>query len=368
MQLRLIVTALAISGALSAQAQTPAGDSSRGQQIFTSQNCAQCHNINGQGGKTASDLVKGIGRDYTPSALASMMWNHAPDMWGAMTKAGVARPALTAQQASDLFAFFVSARYFDQPADAGRGKRAFADKGCEGCHGIASSPLAAAPPVVKWESLASPMLLAQQMWNHSARMGQAFTEKKAARAPLTGQDLSDILVYLRNAPETRSVPREFRFASASQGPELFQSKGCQGCHTGRNTLEGKLRDQSPTDIAAAMWNHQPSMKSAGTLAPDEMRQILDYVWMRQFITGNGSVDRGGKVFAAKNCGSCHNQTSGGAPRLTKVNGPYSDITIISTLWQHGPQMLESMKAKKLAWPQFANPQEMSDLIAYLNSL
>ena len=229
--------------------------------------------------------------------------------------------------------------------------------------------MAAAPPVVKWESLASPMLLAQQMWNHSARMGQAFTEKKAARVALTGQDLSDILVYLRNAPETRSVPREFRLASAnSQGAELFKSKGCEGCHTGRNTLEGKLPNQSPTDIAAAMWNHQPSMKSAGSLSPEEMRQVLDYIWMRQFVTGNGSAERGGKVFAAKSCGSCHNQPSGGAPRLTKANGPYSDITIISTLWQHGPQMLESMKAKKLAWPQFTNPQEMADLIAYLNSL
>ena len=46
---------------------------------------------------------------------------------------------------------------------------------------------------------------------------------------------------------------------------------------------------------------------------------------------------------------------------------YSDITMVSALWQHGPRMLELMTQRKLAWPRFTT-QQMSDLIAYLNSL
>ena len=55
------------------------------------------------------------------------------------------------------------------------------------------------------------------------------------------------------------------------------------------------------------------------------------------------------------------------PKLAKGKDAYSDITMVASLWDHGPQMLESMTAKKLAWPRFT-PQEMSDVIAYLNSL
>ena len=41
--------------------------------------------------------------------------------------------------------------------------------------------------------------------------------------------------------------------------------------------------------------------------------------------------------------------------------------MISTLWEHGPRMLSVMQQRRLPWPRF-NAREMSDLIAYLNSL
>jgi hypothetical protein len=56
------------------------------------------------------------------------------------------------------------------------------------------------------------------------------------------------------------------------------------------------------------------------------------------------------VFTAKNCATCHNDASSGAPKLAKGKDAYSDITMVAALWDHGPQMLESMKARKLAWP------------------
>ena len=51
-----------------------------------------------------------------------------------------------------------------------RGKRAFAARHCADCHGINDSKVAAAPPVSRWQSLQSPIALAEAMWNHAGRM------------------------------------------------------------------------------------------------------------------------------------------------------------------------------------------------------
>jgi mono/diheme cytochrome c family protein len=317
---------------------------------------------------TAPDLSTRIGRDFTPAVMASLMWNHAPDMWAGMKKRGIVKAELSPESAADLFAWFVSARYFERPGDAARGKLAFTAKHCAQCHGIANSVAENAPPVAKWESLADPVVLAQQMWNHGARMREAFTAMRLARPRIAAQELTDMLVYLQNLPETRQLASNFTFPPSDSGEALFESKGCAGCHTGKMALEGLLRNQTLTDIAADMWNHQPSMKQPPpSLSQEEMRQIVGYIWARQYFLGNGNAERGSKVFAEKNCAACHNDPSSGAPKLAKGKDAYSDITLVAALWDHGPRMLDLMDQKKLAWPRFT-AQQMSDLIAYLNSL
>ncbi|HUP04801.1 MAG TPA: c-type cytochrome [Bryobacteraceae bacterium] len=365
-KLGLVGVALAAGGAIAAG--IPSGDAVRGSQLFQTQQCVACHSVNGRGGHSAPDLGKRIDRDYTPTAMASLMWNHAPDMWVGIQAKGIERPSLTPEQSADLFAYFVAAHYFEAPGDAARGKRAFAARHCAECHGTTTSSYPGAPPVAKWESLADPSLLADQMWNHGPRMREAFAQKKLEWSQLTGQELSDMLVYLQNLPETRGVPRVFELTASDSGQSLFVSKGCAGCHTGANALETKLRNQSLTDIAADMWNHQPNMKNPPpTLTPDEMRRILGYVWEREYFQGSGDAARGKKVFAQKSCASCHNQPGSGAPSLARGKDAYSDVSMVSALWQHGPAMLQSMKQKSISWPRF-DAQQMADLIAYLNSL
>jgi len=366
----ILVRAIAAGALLAAAglAGTPAGDARRGEELFKSQQCVQCHSINGHGGTTAPDLAARIDRNYTPAVMASLMWNHGPDMWAAMKKQGITEPHLTPEQAADLFAFFVSARYFDRPGDAGRGKLAFTELHCADCHGITESKAEGAPPVVKWDSLADPILLADQMWNHGGRMKEAFAKRGLKRPPLTGQELTDILVYLRNLPETRGVRAQFEFTTGNNGAQLFQSKGCADCHQTRIRLEDRLRNQTLTQIAAAMWDHQPLMKQPSPeLTPDEMRQILGYLWTRQYFRGSGNAERGKKVFAEKRCAECHENASSGAPKLGKGKDGYSDITMVSALWGHGPRMYDRMTQQHIVWPRFTAAQ-MSDLIAYLNTL
>src|SRR3954453_10866688 len=142
------------------------GDALRGEKLFQTERCVNCHSIKGKGGSIAPDLGRRIDRDFTPSMMASLMWNHAPRMWAEMKQQGIQPQPLSPSGAADLFAYFMSARYFEKPGDAARGKQTFGDKHCAACHGITSSPVAGAPPVAKWESLSDPLVLAQQMWNH----------------------------------------------------------------------------------------------------------------------------------------------------------------------------------------------------------
>jgi mono/diheme cytochrome c family protein len=359
------ITLVALSVAFAADI-TP-GDARRGSQLFEGEQCVQCHRV-GRPGGTAPDLGRRLGRDYTPTAMAALMWNHAPDMWAAIKQSGTRKPHLDEQDAADLFAYFISARYFEHPGDAGRGKQAFEAKHCASCHGITTSNAEGAPPIAKWESLAEPVVLVQQMWNHGPRMREAFARRHFQWPSLTAQELTDILVYLQNLPETKSLASNFQFPASETGQALFQKKGCSGCHTGKLALETRLRNETLTGIAAAMWNHQPKMQATPpTLTQEEMREILAYIWAKQYFGGEGDAKRGAKVFADKRCGACHQDASSGAPKLAKGKGAYSDVVMVSVLWQHGPKMLESMQQKGLTWPRFST-REMSDLIAYLNSL
>lgn len=342
------------------------GDTRRGEQLFQTQHCVECHRLNGQGGVMAPDLGRRIDRDFTPAVMASLMWNHAPQMWAMMRRQKLEPPALSPEAAADLFAYFVSARYFEKPGDAARGKRAFTARHCAECHGMTGSRAADAPPVARWESLADPVALAQQMWNHSARMSQEFAKRKLRYPELSAQELTDILVYLKTQPEAQHLAAEFLFGSSDSGAALFQSKGCAACHVGRLALEDRLRNQTLTEIAVAMWNHRPAMGARPPLSQEEMRQILGYIWARQYFRGSGSAGRGGRVFAGKGCAACHDDPSSGAPALAHAAEPYSEITIVAVLWQHGPRMLERMAQKNLAWPRFT-AAEMADVVAYLNS-
>ena len=342
------------------------GDAARGEKLFHSQRCVQCHSIKGEGGRSAPDLGRRIDRNFTPSVMASLMWNHAPRMWAEMKQQGIQPQPLSASGAADLFAFFMSARYFEKPGDASRGKQVFAEKHCAGCHGIARSPVANAPPVANWESLSDPIVLAQQMWNHGAQMREEFSKRNISPQRITAQELTDVLVYLQNLPETRGKVRSLSLSDAGDADgKLFEAKGCAGCHIGKLALEGRLRNQTLTAIAVDMWNHQPKMRnSASVLSAGEMRQIISFIWARQYFAGEGNPVNGEKVYAQKSCGMCHE--AGPGPKLGGNGALYSQITMVSALWAHGPGMLELMTQKNLPWPQFT-AQQMSDLIAYLNS-
>jgi cytochrome c2 len=367
--LRIAGAAVSLLTAQSATLPVIPGDSGRGAKLFESEQCIHCHAVNGRGGRIGLDLGRSVSRGFTPAQLASTMWNHAPVMFGAIKAAGIQSPKLSPENAADLFAFFYSARFFDRPGQAAAGKATFEEKRCGICHGITESKAEGAPPVAKWESLADPVMLAQQMWNHSFRMRQAFARRKLAWQSLTTGQLEDSLAYLRSLPETAHLVSRFSNTSGMEGEHVFEAKGCHNCHVGRLALEDRLKNMTLTDIAVDMWNHAPRMlEQPPTLSEEEMRQLLSYLWMRQFVYPGGSIVTGKKVFESRKCATCHLGGTNGAPQLPGQAHKYSEVTIISALWRHGPQMLARMQQAHIGWPTFGTPQEVADLIAYLNSV
>jgi len=364
----MVAAALLLNAGAAVVAVIP-GDSARGAKLFQSQQCVRCHAVNGNGGRIGIDLGRSVSRNYTPAQLASTMWNHGPVMWGAMNASGIQTPRLSPEDAADLFAYFYSARFFDRPGDAARGQQTFASHQCGACHGIDDSRAEGAPPVVRWESLADPIVLVRQMWNHSERMRQSFARRRIEWQALTTGELEDILAYLRSLPQTRELTARFSNTSGAGGDRVFQSKGCARCHTGALALENRLHNMTLTDIAVDMWNHAPRMQQPPPeLSEGEMRSLLSYLWMRQFVSAGGSVAEGKKVFRERHCADCHAGGSHGAPPLPGQAKQYSEVSIMSALWRHGPQMLRRMQEAGIAWPMFRNAQEVADLIAYLNSV
>jgi mono/diheme cytochrome c family protein len=351
-------------------AATMEADSMRGGQLFETLICVQCHSINGKGGAIGPDLGRRTDRNFTPATLAATMWNHAPTMWASMRQRDLRPGDLDEQGAADLFAYFYSARFFERAGDAGRGKRVFTDRGCVSCHGLTSAVKPWIKPVPQWDAISDPMALAEAMWNHRPNMMEETSAKGMRWPALTGQDLGDILVYLRNLPSPPSRPPVFRIGAGSDGQAVFTAQGCARCHTSGPTLASRLKGQTLTDVAAAMWNHAPSMtaetKKPVKLEAGEMRELLEYLWAPQFFQDSGNISAGSRVFTAKHCASCHENSAEGAPKLTGAGKSFSGAGMVSVLWHHGPRMFDQMKGKGISWPRFEGTQ-MSDLIAFLNS-
>jgi mono/diheme cytochrome c family protein len=348
----LLLLALHASAAPSIEA-----DARRGAEFFEQNKCTSCHAPG-----TGRDLARRLDRNYTPAALASRIWNHAPVMFTEMRKQGITPPSVSGQQSADLFAFFYSRRYFERPGDAGRGKVVFEEKGCSGCHSLTGQ--STGPAVSNWGSLNEPINLIAAMWNHAPKMKEAIAAQGGKWPELTNQNMADLLVYLQNQPGPRKAAVEFLLPPTDEGKELFEQR-CAGCHKGAAALENKLKDETLTDVAVAIWNHAPLMRqSAPDIPRDEMRKIVAYAWASQFLQPHGNPEHGKRVFEGKKCSSCHAEAGGAAPKLTDLPKPFTAISMVSVVFQHGPKMQDRMQQKGTQWPALS-PGEISDLTAYL---
>ena len=175
-------------------------------------------------------------------------------------------------------------------------------------------------------------------------MRAEFAKRKLAWGKITGQELTDMLVYLQNLPETRNLAHELLVPAVGFRREAVRLQGLHGVPRGQTRARSAAQESDPDRDRGG---HVESPAQHEESAADVRRRkrcgrFISYIWAKQYFRGTGSADRGKKVFAAKNCATCHNDPPSGAPKLGKGKDAYSDITMVAALWDHGPQMLELM--------------------------
>jgi mono/diheme cytochrome c family protein len=83
--------------------------------------------------------------------------------------------------------------YFAGAGDANRGRRIFAAKGCQSCHGDLAS---GAPDLSKIRGSFSSISIVSALWRHGPAMLDRMRQKKMPWPRFEGRDMSDLIAFL----------------------------------------------------------------------------------------------------------------------------------------------------------------------------
>jgi mono/diheme cytochrome c family protein len=227
--------------------------------------------------------------------------------------------------------------------------------------------------------------LAAAMWNHLPTMAAKMKELHQLFPQLDSAEAGDLIAFLFTQNYFEGL------GNVDSGKKLFNKKGCIRCHQigGVGGVLGPSLDAvgqsgAPMTLAAAMWNHGPTMAEAmqargierPNLTASELRDLVAYLRAAAPERAGapvsilpGRVNEGRILFEKKQCIKCHSiQGKGGniGPDLGR-RGLYRNLVEFATaLWNKAPAMLRAMKLRKVTVPQL-NGEEMADIVAYLRS-
>ena len=354
------------------QARQPAGPewaSVDGWGAFVKNGCAKCHSLRGVGGGRGPDLAA-LPEQTGFFELAAAVWNHAPRMGAQMWAAGVERQ-VTPSELSALLAFVFTAQYLDVSGDRGAGERLFSTKGCAGCHTLGDQGGQGRPALDRLKRLNSPILLSAAMWNHGT--------VTVARSRLDAGDLQHIVAYIaRSARTTGAVTMPLLADTPARGRQIFQDKGCAGCHR----LESRLsagRRVSLAGFAERMWNHTSAVRAAGQrdagpaqhVTGQDMAALVGHFFAsRYFDTQQGDGRRGQQLIVDKGCLSCHaiyGRGADSAPDLATSNVVSSVEGQLAAMWNHGRLMTTSARRRTVPLRELTG-QEVADIATYLGGV
>ncbi len=349
-----------------------------GRMVFEEKGCINCHAIDGFGGDIGPDLVR---EKYYVSFydLAARLLNHAPQMAIRIDLLGQKWPNLTSRDTDQLISYLFYLRYLGEPGNVAKGKKLIRSKGCINCHSIGIDGAEDGIPLDQLNEFASPLYIAQVIWNHGPAMQEKILEMGFKRPTFENKDIINISAYLRESSRSRTSKRQFMSpGNPRNGSALFRTKGCGYCHSsdenessiGPNLSEMNLRSVSVTDIAGIMWNHGNTMweaiKNEGIEWPifkdAEMADVIAFLYFLDYPGTPGDSFVGEKVFETKTCISCHGPKGEFAfDEYIKMEKP-SDM--VATMWNHVPYMHEIMTKINVSWPELS-PKDLRDLYSFL---
>lgn len=358
-----------------------------GARVFAQKRCARCHTLGATEPRIGPDL-SGVVLSGTVLDLAGSFWNHAPIMLEKMQDAGIQPPVFDTDEMAGLVAYLTLYRHhltqFGERGDADAGRRVFVAKRCVECHGPdVATRTGVGPGLEKYRGASSAIFVAQAMWNHGAQMARVMQSRRVEWPMLTGNEMRDLVAYLRTGGDTATDVVYLEPGSPARGRELFATKRCSTCHAIAGTggtvgpdLAAGRREmaRSASEIAALMWDHSQGMTVAFerqgiervTFSGQEMADVIAYLHFVNYAHVRGTPARGARVFADR-CSTCHTIGDGArvGPDLAAA-GLEEPLAIIAAMWNHAATMQQELRARGLPWPRF-EPGEAADLTAFLLS-
>jgi cytochrome c2 len=358
----------------------------KGRMVFEDKHCTRCHSIAGTGGDIGPDLAESY-FDGTFLDLASVFWNHVPDMIVEYKRVNLTWPQFTDDDVTHLISYLYYLRYLGAPGSAEKGRGHLQSKGCFSCHNVGGEEGGdQGPELDRLKRYASPIYVIQAIWNHGPEMQDMMNDMGIARPTFTGEEIDDIGAYIRAV--SVSTMRERIYLSPgdpNDGKLVFAQKRCDGCHSvhGVGGTNGPAMDDadlsmSATGIAAIMWNHGVEMLSTmqqeriewPTFDGKEMADLIAYLYFVQFIDPPGDASRGQALFEEKQCVSCHSIKGAGGelgPDLAeRLSAHTASVTVLTTMINHAAKMSEKVLSKGKKWPALTG-QEMRDIFTYLGA-
>jgi len=167
-----------------------------------------------------------------------------------------------------------------------------------------------------------------------------------------------------------------------RGSKLFVSKGCVKCHaiwgigdTLGPDLAQMSKEQNLLQLTGLLWSHSPKMieimqergVSRPTFTPQEMGDLMGYIYYFNYFDRPGNFSEGEKFFVEKGCRSCHSVGKNGDKDEIPLDdyGKYiSPSFLVTGLWNHSPEILSGMRRIGIKQPEFKG-QELAHLLAYI---
>lgn len=215
---------------------------------------------------------------------------------------------------------------FSQPLFSGAqdplaGSRVFGSSGCARCHSVNGIGGKVGPDLGRIPKPRSFYDLATAMWNHLPAMAERMRRLNIPRPRLDTRQTGDLIAFLYTLHYFDAPGR------VDAGRRLFSTKRCVVCHQvgGSGGVVGPPLDflgqyGSPIFIAAALWNHGPTMAEAmrdrdierPIFVGAELLDLIEYVKSSSTAPASGPLqvlpgraDEGWRLFAEKHCIECH---------------------------------------------------------------
>ena len=178
-----------------------AGDAVRGEELFTTKQCARCHRPGAPGVGPALETLR---RPQGAYELTGRLWNHAPAMFTVLKVEGLEWPRLDAAEMANVMAYLQADPARDARPDPARGQLILVAKGCLKCHTWKGEGARVGPDLAERRASFAPAATwAATMWAHTPRMAAVAVERGVMYPRFSGVEMLDLLGFLRGEGAAR---------------------------------------------------------------------------------------------------------------------------------------------------------------------